>query len=163
MISAELQKAIDSLKIHDVYLRNFSAHCADDFDPKYSAVESLTFQTRHFVKQASVVEQENARRLLRVFIDLGARWVEEAAQAEDVAVKALIEAEFVAEYAMSEALEQASIDEFSLHNASYHAWPYWWELLSSQCTRMHLPRVVLSTVQLAQNRGRCSEPPEGKG
>lgn len=153
MISAELQRAIDSLQIHDVYLRNFSAHCVDDFDPKYSTVEPLAFQTRHFVRQASVVEEENDRRLLRVFIELGARWVEEGAQSEEVAVKALIEAEFVAEYAMSVPLEQASIDAFSLHNASYHVWPYWRELLSSQCTRMHLPRVVLSTVQLAQNRG----------
>lgn len=157
MISAELQKAINSLQIHDVYLRNFSAHCADDFEPKYHTVEPLTFQTKHFVKQANVVELENAQRLLRIFIDLGARWVDESAQEEEVSVKAFIEAEFVAEYSMPEPLEQASIDAFSLHNASYHVWPYWRELLNSQCTRMHLPRVVLSTVQLAQNRGQCPQ------
>lgn len=157
MISAELQKAIDCLQIHDVYLRNFVAHCDDDFDPKYNTSESLTFQSKHFVKQANVVELENNQRLLRVYIDMGARWVDEHSQEKEIPVNVFIEAEFVAEYSMTEPLEQASIDAFSLNNASYHVWPYWRELLNSQCTRMHLPRVVLSTVQLAQNRGQCSE------
>lgn len=153
MISPALQKAIDILQIQDVYLRDFVARCADDFDPKYNAdCDSLTFQTRHFVKQSALVEAENAQRLLRVFVDLGARWVEEKAENEEPTVKAFIEAEFVVEYLMPEPLDQASVDEFSLINVSYHVWPYWRELLNSQCTRMHLPRVVLPAAQLAQNR-----------
>jgi len=157
MISAELQKAIDGLQIHDVYPRNLVARCEGDFDPKYAAVDSLVFQTKHFVKQANVVEVENSGRLLRILIDMGARWVEERSQEDEPIVHAFIEAEFIAEYSMREPLEQSSIDAFALNNASYHVWPYWRELLNNQCMRMHLPRVVLSTVQLAQNRGQCSE------
>ena len=53
MISAALQKAIDSLRIHDVYLRDLAAHCVGDFDPKYNAdLETLVVQTRHHVKQS---------------------------------------------------------------------------------------------------------------
>ena len=63
----------------------------------------------------------------------------------------MIEAEFVAEYAMGEQLEKDCLDEFALRNASYHVWPYWRELLMSQCTRMHLPRLVMPTTQVAQN------------
>jgi len=153
MISPALQKAIDILQIQDVYLRDIVARCADDFDPKYHAdYDSLTFQTRYFVKQSTLVESESGQRLLRIFIDVGARWVEEKVENEDPIVMVFIEAEFVAEYLMPEPLEKTSVDEFSLINVSYHVWPYWRELLNSYCTRMHLPSVVLPTIQLAQNR-----------
>jgi hypothetical protein len=152
MIQPELQKAIDCLSIEDVYLRNFSTRCADDFEPKYADIESLTFQTRHFVKQSNVAELDGEGCLLRVFVDMGVRWIDESPEGETPEVKAYIEAEFVAEYTMSQKIEQAGIDAFSLQNASYHVWPYWRELLNSQCARMHLPRLMLPAVQLAQNR-----------
>jgi hypothetical protein len=153
MINSALQKAIGILQIQDVYLRDTVVRCVDDFDPKYhSSYDTLTFQTRHFVKQSLVVECDNAQRLLRVFVDVGARWVEERAGHDEPIIKVFIEAEFVAEYLMPEPLDQTSIDEFSLNNVSYHVWPYWREFLNSICTRMHLPRAVLPTIQLAQNR-----------
>jgi hypothetical protein len=158
MISPELQKAIDCLKINDVYLRSILAHCEGDFDPKYSNLDALAFQSKHFVKEANIVEFEGKKSLLRVYVDLGARWVEEFSEEDEPRVHAVIEAEYIAEYEMSEPLNDASIDEFALNNASYHVWPYWRELLNNQCTRMHLPRVVLATVQLAQNRKSTSDP-----
>ena len=158
MISAELQKAIDCLQIRDVYLRDFTARCVDDFEPKYySDYENLTFQTRHHVRQSNVVELDDKLRVLRVFVSLGARWVEELAEGGEVSVKAFIEAEFVAEYAMSEDLERVAVDEFALQNVSYHVWPYWRELLHNQCSRMHLPQAVLPAVQLAQNRNAVNQ------
>jgi preprotein translocase subunit SecB len=153
MISAELQKAIDSLQIQDVYLRDLVARCEGDFDPKYNAdFESLVIQTKYHVKQSVVVELSGQENLLRVYVDLGARWVDEKSQDKASSEKALIEAGFIAEYTMNEMLDKDSIDDFSLKNVSYHIWPYWRELLSSQCDRMHFPRVVLPMVQLAHNR-----------
>ncbi|PLY15327.1 MAG: preprotein translocase subunit SecB [Sedimenticola sp.] len=158
MISAGLQKAIDSLNIQDVYIRDQVASCIGDFDPKYAAdMERLTVQQMHLVKQSNVVELEDDGRLLRVFVRLGARWVDPEEDSEELSVRALIEAEFIAEYQMSATLEQACIDEFSLKNASYHIWPYWRELLSNQCARMHLPRLILPAVQLAHNRHQEAE------
>lgn len=153
MISAELQKAIDNLQIQDVYLRDLVSRCEGDFDPKYDAdLESLVIQTKHHVKQSMVVELDDQKNLLRVFVDLGARWVDEKSQDDPGSIKVSIEAEFVAEYAMKEMLEKVCIDEFSLRNVSYHVWPYWRELLSNQCDRMHLARAILPIVQLAHNR-----------
>ncbi len=152
MISAALQKAIDSLQIQDVYLRELLAHCQPDFDPKYHASEEgLALQTKHFVKQSMVLTIDD-QQVLQVFIELGARWVDEKEQEESESVKVLIEAEFVAEYLMNETLDKESIDEFSLKNASYHIWPYWRELLTSQCSRMRLPCITIPTIQLAHNR-----------
>jgi hypothetical protein len=52
---------------------------------------------------------------------------------------------------MSAKLKKDCLNEFALRNASYHVWPYWRELLMSQCARMHLPRLVMPTMQVAQN------------
>ncbi len=153
MISCEHQKAIDHLQIQDVYLRSVLSRCEGDFDPKYhSKTETLTVQLKHQVRQSTVVELDNDGRLLRVFIDLGVRWIDERIEDQADTVMALIEAEYIAEYAMTEMLEKTCIDEFSLKNASFHVWPYWRELLSSQCDRMRLPKVMLPTMQLAGNR-----------
>lgn len=158
MISKELQKAIDNLSIHDVYLRNILSRCEGDFDPKYYPnLEDLSVQLKHYVKESTVVELENDGRLLRVTIDVGVRWIDESIKDENDSEVAVIEAEYIAEYDMKEELEKACIDEFSLKNASFHVWPYWRELLSSQCDRMHLPKVILPTVQFASNQGICDE------
>ncbi|MCC7280006.1 MAG: preprotein translocase subunit SecB [Chromatiaceae bacterium] len=153
MISAGLQKAIDNLTIHDVYVRDQVASCIGEFDPKYaSEIERFTIQQMHLVKQATVAALDDESQLLRVFVRLGVRWVDPEEENEALSVKAVIEAEFIAEYQMAATLEQACIDEFSLKNASYPIWPYWRELLSNQCVRMHLPRLILPAVQLAHNR-----------
>jgi len=165
MISAGLQKAIDNLNIQDVYVRDQVASCMGDFDPKYATdIERLAIQQMHLVKQANVVELDDENRLLRVLVRLGARWIDPEEKNEELSVRAVIEAEFIAEYQMTATtLEQSCIDEFSLENASYHIWPYWRELLSNQCARMYLPRLILPTVQLAHNRhqkAEALEPPE---
>lgn len=160
MMNNNLQKAIDNLQIHDVYLRGVTARCKDDFDPKYdSNNESLTVQLMHYVRQSIVVKfDENDSTLLRVFIETGARWIDEKIEDENESILASIEAEYIAEYSMAELLEKACIDEFSLKNASYHVWPYWREFLSNHCDRMHLPKVVVPAVQLAHNRHNGAVP-----
>lgn len=164
MITENLQKAIDSLHIQDVYVRDLVARCVDDFEPKYAPdIESLHVQQMHLITRSDVASTDEGNNLLRVFLRLGARWVDpnEIIQSgdsdEEPAIRAVIEAEFVAEYEMSDTLEQDCIDEFCFKNASYHVWPYWRELLSNQCIRMHLPKLVLPAVQLAHSRNMNSE------
>ena len=153
MNSENLQKAIDSLSIQDVYLRDQVASCIGDFEAKYSPdIENLTVQHMHIVKQSRVFEIEEDGQLLSILVRLGVRWIDPDIEGEDLAIRAMIEAEFVADYQMTIELDKECIDEFALKNASYHVWPYWRELLSSQCARMHLPRLILPTVQFAQNR-----------
>jgi hypothetical protein len=152
-MNANLQKAIDTLHIHDVYQRSSVAQCVNGFEPKYDQdIEKLVTQTKHGVKQAQLAKVDETQWLVRVFIELGARLMDPRVEEEDESVRAFIEAEFVAEYTVDEELEQACIDEYALKNASYHVWPYWREFLMSQCGRMHLPRLVLPTMQLAHHR-----------
>jgi hypothetical protein len=153
MLTENHQKAIDTLRIQDVYLRNAVSQCLNDFDPKYAQnLELLETQTKHVVKQSEIGQVDDAKWLVRIFIDLGVRLVDPHSESEDHSVKAFVEAEFVAEYISDQEPEEVCINEYALKNASFHVWPYWREFLMSQCVRMHLPRLVLPTVQFAQNR-----------
>ena len=147
MISENLQKAIDGLRIVDVYVQKVLVESYDGFDPKRSSFDNLVLQTKHFVKNyEEIKEVDTENRLFRVYLEMGARWVDESSQ-EGEGVRAVVEASFVAEYSIVTKLEKESLDEFASLNASYHVWPYWRELLASQCDRMRLPRVMLPTVQ----------------
>lgn len=152
-MNANLQKAIDKLHIHDVYLRGSISQCVNGFEPKYDQdTDKLVAQTKHIVKETQIVKLDEAQFLMRVFLELGVRWVDANVDDEALSIRAIVEAEFVAEYTMDEEMEQVCVDEYSLKNSSYHVWPYWREFLMSQCSRMCLPKYVLPTVQLAQNR-----------
>lgn len=160
---ALLQQAIDCLKIKDIYLRSSKADLADDFEPKYDPdVESLDVQFKHFVTQSSILlleeeeadKGENGIQLFRVFVTLGARWVippTEEDTRNDGRVRAEIEAVMMVEYLMQKDPGQDALKEFALRNASYHIWPFWREYLTTQCMRMNLPKLMLPTMQVAQN------------
>lgn len=148
-ISKSLQQAIDALVIQDVYVKSCQAQCADDFDPKSTELEELLVQQMHIVHRSELVDIDGDGQLIRIYIRLGARWVNPK-EDSDPDIKAFVEADFISEYQMTAELEQKAIDEFALKNASYHVWPYWRELLSSQCERLRLPRVVLPTVQFCK-------------
>ena len=141
-----MQKAKDSLKINDIYLHKLTAECLGDFDPKYDPkLSSYKIQTMHLVEKSQLIQVDD-QKTLKVTVSLGVRWFD--LEAEEV--KAIIEADFIAEYKMTLELTQKEIEAFAKSNVSYHVWPYWRELLSSQASRMHLPKVVLATQQLAQ-------------
>jgi hypothetical protein len=161
-MNAELQKAIECLRIQDVYLRNSQGDLMEGFDPKYSPeANDLAVQFKHVVTRGEVLqlqEDEGEVNLFRVYIDLGARWVvspesevEGAERKEEENVRAVIEATFLAEYLIEGEPGQEALDAFALKNASYHVWPYWREYLMSQCMRMNLPKVALPAVQFSSN------------
>lgn len=153
MLSENHQKAIDLLQINDVYLKSSVAQCVNDFDPKYAQnLNLLETQTKHLVKQTQIAQLDDSKWLIRVFIEFGVRLIDPSIEPENEAVKAFVEGEFIAEYICGEEPPQECIDEYALQNASFHVWPYWREFLMNQCSRMHLPRLVLPTVQFSQNR-----------
>lgn len=153
MISSELQKAIDTLQIQDVYLRSSQTTCDDDFDPKYvQDIETLGIQQMQFIKQTQIAEIESGGFLARIFVLMGNRWTQPAAENIDPKIEMTIEAEFIAEYFMSSELDQACLNEFAQKNVIVHVWPYWREFLSSQCDRLRFARLVVPNFQLAHHR-----------
>lgn len=172
-----LQDAINVLSIEDVCVRALHARLEPEFEPSYdTALERLEIAMKHVVTRFEVVEFENSTaesvRRYRVFIDLGVRWrrPNETGVAEsrdqghaepggtyisvgedDPNAVATIEAEMMAEYAMAEDPGSDALDVFARRNASFHVWPYWRELVSSQCSRMNLPKVALPMRQVAAN------------
>lgn len=151
MANKNLQKAIDSLRISDIYVRNLESKSFDGFDPKHTGLEGLVIQTKHLVTKSEIVQIDNNEKLFRVFVEVGVKWATEDEEKE-LTPQVFIEAEYVAEYAVNGELEGECFNEFALRNVSYHVWPYWRELLTSQCDRMRLPRIMLPMTQIAHNQ-----------
>lgn len=159
MSNSKLQKAIENLKIADLYVRDLVSKCHDDFDPKYADMNDVAIQTKHMVTKSDVVQNDDGDTLFRVFVEVGVKWVNEGEQEQiDVDYLAWIEAAFVAEYDIIGQLDDECLGEFALKNVSYHVWPYWRELLTSQCDRMRLPRLLLPMTQISDNQDATTEP-----
>jgi len=148
MTDSNLQQAIKHLRIADLYVRDLVCKCCDDFDPKYSDVETLVVKSKYVVTKSEIV-QIDEEQLFRVFVEVGIKWSQE--EKSEVDYLAWIEAEYIAEYKITNELQKDSLDAFALNNVSYHVWPYWRELLASQCERMRLPRTLLPMTQVAHN------------
>lgn len=159
-------------------MRSSEARLHDDFEPKYEDAESLELQHKHIVTHSTttLVERDNGDesfQLFRVYVELGTRWLSAEANEgsgrdpnrdSDDQVKATIEAVMMAEYLMKTNLDPDCLNEFALKNASYHIWPYWREFLTSQSSRMNLPRLVLPMMQFATNRHtNATSPPPPSG
>lgn len=171
MNKAALQRAIDCLKIQDVFQRSATANIHDNYDPKYTPVDDLGVQLKHFVKRSEVIQIEDDDNLciFRVYIDLGIRWIDASAENDRVAdgddtrsddesdILAIIESLYVAEYLLDGKPGKEALNEFALNNASYHIWPYWREYVMSQAMRMNLPKFALPAVQFAANKNSHSE------
>lgn len=154
-ISPELQQAIDGLRILDIFLRSTRGECAEGFLAKYEDCVSLTVQQMLSVRKAEQLDGSDGTRRLMVHILVGTRWTKPATDDSadvKVDVKAFIEAEFIAEYAISGDLSVDALSEFSRKNASFHVWPYWRELLAAHCERLRLPRLTLPAIQLPHHR-----------
>ncbi|WP_252179624.1 hypothetical protein [Endozoicomonas sp. 4G] len=156
-----LQEALDALELKNIGLLNSNSELADRFFPLYDPSSYLLQpQFKHRVtrsEQVTFLDEDNKEtHILRFHVELGARLVsQEAEEPDSVIPKAVIEATFVAEYELQQAkLSEQAISEFALKHVSFQVWPYWREYLTSLCNRMNLPKIILPSMQRAQN---CSE------
>lgn len=146
----------------DVALRASHVALSEEFDPKYQDIPRDIQLLQRTVRSETVeVEDDGSpHHLFRVFVRLGIRWIREAESAaktaeaskedaDNVDVLAVIEATFVAEYDMVKELEQPALDEFALHNAPWHIWPYWREYVANQCARLNMPKATMPMQCLA--------------
>lgn len=152
-----LVTAQHALRIGDVALRESQIRLADDYEPKYDS-GTADIQYRCATQRSELIELSSAddqhRKVFRVFVDLGIRWVRASEPGKDEVrdgdegeadptVLARIEATFVAEYVVTEEVSQDALNEFALHNAPWHIWPFWREYVASQCGRMNLTKVAM--------------------
>lgn len=169
-----LRAAQESLQITDVALRQSRCELVDRFEPKYEHCEfDVQFMQR--TARSQVLEAKDGddkeHKLFQVFVDFGIRWVRRPPKVRsgkrakhhakpadgEIDVLGVIEATFVAEYEMTKAVAQPALDEFALHNAPWHVWPYWREYLSSQSMRLNLPKVTMPVQCFAAQPGATSE------
>lgn len=174
-----LQLAQKCLRIADVYLRKSSLSSSDEYEHRSVDAEALRSQYHHVVEKSEVLVEEDGGdglRLFRVHVDLAVRWglvpsseasAEDQQSNTDVSEDSFnelgrIAAHYVAEYELTEDVARECLDAFALQNASYHIWPYWREYVATSCARMNVPKIVMPTIQAAQNRD-CEESEQSRG
>ena len=152
-LTNNLQKAIENLTFSDIFINSISCdHLTSD--PGLSNFDNLAIKLKHQVSKSTVLQDNyHNDRAIRIFIDVGAIWVDK--ESEEVFSK--VEATYVLQYELKAPLETDCIDEFALKNASYHVWPYWREFLSSTCDRMNLPKFILPARQLKHHSVKQGE------
>jgi hypothetical protein len=138
----------DKLKFHDAYLGVLQSKVVKPFEPKYeSDLWALKLQTRAYIEQSDTTvftdDEDGDYGLFTVTVAFGIRWFREPRNTEDLDICAIIECEYILEYVMREAIEQNTLDEFALSQVIMDAWPYWRELIMSQCGRMQLTGVKI--------------------
>ena len=157
-----LQRAIDALMIEDVSIRSSATYLADGYDPKFDAeVDELQVELKHLVKAFEVAEiEETNQQFFRVVVEFGVRWGRPVADMDlggdtddeaSVSQLAFVEATMIADYVMKQNPGEDALEQFALHNASFHIWPYWREYIHNQCQRMNLPKFMLPIRQFSRS------------
>ncbi len=152
MLSKALQSAIDCLKIKDInlYSSNVSQSTNDDEVPFFLQADVLKqIDIENKVGMSKTTSFED--KLVLIYFDLGARYT------KDNEVLATIEAKYVAIYSCDSKLSDEALEEFAMRNSIIHVWPYWREFLSSQSSKMGLPKLIVPTLQLEHHAKRESE------
>lgn len=146
-----IERAVAALTIDDVSIIDAKSHLLEKFEPKYdSRIISIAYQIKNFVSGFEILdigEGSETYSLLKVNIELGARIGHtEQIENEDPEILALIEATFSAYYVIKDEniIEDIeALNEFTQNNAPFNVWPYWREYLTSQLTRMNMPKITL--------------------
>lgn len=148
-----LQIAQRGLEFESVFQTLVRAELMEGFELKHITQinGSLSIQFMHKVTRSMLLEVKEAvdkQHVFRVNIVVGVRYLTPENSAEDKSSELLaqIEATYAVDYRVQNPdllNNQDALDEFALHNVSYHLWPFWREFAMAQTQRMNLPPVAL--------------------
>lgn len=159
-----------ALWLKDVFVRECYARIDESYMPFEGITEEIDVQTKiqathHRVVTRQLDESEVAsdgdteRQIVEFKVLAAARFVaEDADDAADPDVDqdadqddrfGEVVAVFSAVYFMMEPVDEATLVEFGMRNATFHVWPYWRELLHSTTGRLRLPPTVLPMFKIA--------------
>jgi len=169
MPNTNFQKAKDCLIPEDIYLRDISLRMNDSYEPKYDSqgvqvqYKKSISKLHHAVVSPDKDESFDAYSIFRVFMDLGVRLLPQDFKINDDIdereLKKYILAEltslYVVEYKYSDkdlGDDADTLIEFAERNSPYHIWPFWRELIMSTFQRANIPKFVLPTFQIKEEK-----------
>lgn len=138
----QVKAATESLKLRDIQL--FGARF--ERPTMIFASEELRARQEHMRGVAYVVGDVElngeSHKILQITVRLGTRIVNDVTDA-DAAVYFLIEADFLVEYEVMNALEDSAIAAFANYNAVHNAWPFWRQHVFDIVSRARLPHLEI--------------------
>ena len=135
-----LGEAIAGLRIRDIVL--FASRLERPAPPPVDSDSQVLIQTKRQVRFERGELSENdevVTPLVRVFVDLGLRIVD--ADDSDPTVFVLIEADFMAEYALTGEVSDGAMAAFAELNSVHNVWPFWRQHVFDVVQRARLPSI----------------------
>jgi len=170
LMNEQLQKAISSLLIENVSLKEMQVITHDNFNPDqipedlYSNGQSyrdvMRFESFGYYEDDEPQEGEEELEFYRYTYSIGLRFIpteqrllHEQGEIESDELEPLLEfkATFFADYTIKFPLEQDEIDAFAEQHVGFHVWPYWREFLQSSCSRLGLPPLAVKPYIIKQS------------
>jgi hypothetical protein len=161
-LDRELERAAKLLQLSDVMLRSISADwgSARKLGMAITEQQLATQLKRPFCESVNTLKSTQGSEInfRHMFvIGAGVRLILQDAKgklAESIeeSIVATIECTFIGTfYEVIDGiapLSPAALEKFGEHNAAFHIWPYWREVVQSAASRMGLPRIVLPPFRL---------------
>jgi len=153
-----INRAVQSLAISDVYVRETVARIEPELEPTVGGIKlSARFKagtTGHRI--LNVGDESKLRAMVaydikaevELFFDEPNVALEEQGRTPTVidgkTLAARISVVFCAMYRVKgSAPDNEALQEFGVNNALFHVWPYWREYLGSICNRLHIKPILL--------------------
>jgi hypothetical protein len=161
-----LELAAKSLQLVDVILKSIRA----DLGPASDVVEALQQENLllqikrpncESVTSYQAEGTESTKALHAFAIEAGVRLLSRRESSESAPINladsivGTIECTFIAtfrdESISNVQLTPEQLEKFGEHNAAFHVWPYWREVVQSAASRMGLPRLILPPFRLQKS------------
>lgn len=159
-MNEQLQKALSSLFIENVSLKDMQVLTDDNFNPDsipddiYDNAQSYKYVTKFesFDYDDDSSKGEKPLEFYRFTYSVGLRFIPSEQRAlheqgemetDDLEPAIEFKATYLADYAVKESLEQEEVDSFAEQHVGFHIWPYWREFVQSSCARLGLPPLVV--------------------
>lgn len=157
MDEQKLTAAQKALRLDDIYVRSVSAELGEDVIPfvHFAETTQMRAQMRHGAQKHTLITQVDTNsqehRYVEFLVEFGARFFDSSVTDDEVKeqqvpaekIIASVTARFALLYAITSDVDEDCLREFGKHNAPFHAWPYWRELLNSASSRLKMPAPLL--------------------
>jgi hypothetical protein len=132
-----IAQAAPHLKLRSILLFECNLKRFGEIGEQKELGQQSKLSVRGEVGEASDVDR--AFPLFRVFIELGVRIVEPAAEGQEAPPLFQIEAVFQVDYELTGEVEQDALQEFARFNAVHNVWPFWRQFVFSTANQSGLP------------------------
>lgn len=138
-----IKQVIPQLKLRNIWLLESRFERPNTPDPEAREFYQQDKRGAHF-QTGNIVEDDRDVTLLHICVSLGSRVIDRSEvdeSGEEPVVYFYIEADFMVEYELKDAVDQEALKAFADFNAVHNVWPFWRQHVYDIVSRGQVPRL----------------------